>query len=190
MFGASQPSSGFEASQPSSGSEPPDGRVDVWCVATMPPHSMPPLGGVHCCPTLCLRGGGVQLYVVSLTSVPMLSEDSESRSSVGVGSCIMSLLVLVSRPSEARELVVWVRLGCLHFFGGGGGDSSPFVCLTYIRTEPRFRRILGGGGADVAIDVIAGAARGYFSKHSVSFYRMSFHYLSSLYLQCQACYYF
>ena len=34
----------FGASRPSSGFEPPDRRVDVWCVATVLPHSMP-LGG-------------------------------------------------------------------------------------------------------------------------------------------------
>ena len=46
MFGASQPSPGFE---------PPDGRVDVWCVATVLPHPMPPRGGrVNYYPTLCL----------------------------------------------------------------------------------------------------------------------------------------
>ena len=78
-FGASRPSLGFKA---------PDGRVHVWCVAIVLPHSMPLGGG----------GGGVlHLFLDSLTYVlnsdpeSILSGDSESPSSVGGGAAVLAL---------------------------------------------------------------------------------------------------
>ena len=108
MFGASHPSHGLEVPGPPmdldlnagkhAGLEPPTGRVDVWRAATALPHSIP-LGCV------CV----LHLFLDSLTSVlnsdpePILSGDSEFQSSVDVGACIVSLLVLMDRAQVKRE---------------------------------------------------------------------------------------